>query len=81
MRKALLPLFGAGQATTMTIAWALRRVVLHKLMEEFLTGELEANTDVTILRAGALLLQLVTGPENDRFVLIRRKWQIPPCAL
>jgi CRISPR-associated exonuclease Cas4 len=47
-------------------AGALRGVVLHKLMEEFLTGELEANTDATILRAGALLLQLVTGPENDR---------------
>jgi CRISPR-associated exonuclease Cas4 len=47
-------------------AGALRGVVLHKLMEEFLTGELESNTDAAILRAGALLLQLVSGAENDQ---------------
>jgi ATP-dependent exoDNAse (exonuclease V) beta subunit len=42
-------------------AGAVRGIILHKLMEELLTGELEANTDATVSRAGTLLLQLLAG--------------------
>ena len=47
-------------------AGAVRGIILHKLMEEFLTGELEANTDATVSRAGALLLQLLAGVEYEQ---------------
>lgn len=39
---------------------ALRGIVLHKLMEEFLTGELEAQEGLVTSRAKELLVQLLT---------------------
>ncbi|MDF2119240.1 UvrD-helicase domain-containing protein [Roseiarcaceae bacterium H3SJ34-1] len=47
-------------------AGALRGIVLHKLMEEFLTGELGTETDAVVRRAGALLMQLVFNAEHDQ---------------
>jgi ATP-dependent exoDNAse (exonuclease V) beta subunit len=46
-------------------AGAVRGIVLHKLMEEFLTGELDADVAVTIARAQELLGQLLTD-QNDK---------------
>ena len=46
-------------------AGAVRGIVLHKLMEEFLTGELDADVAVTVARAQELLRQLLTD-ENDK---------------
>lgn len=44
---------------------ALRGTVLHKLMEELLTGELAADEGVAASRAHALLGQLLTDVEQD----------------
>ena len=46
-------------------AGAVRGIVLHKLMEEFLTGELDADVTVTVARAQELLEQLLTD-QNDK---------------
>lgn len=46
-------------------AGAVRGIVHHKLMEEFLTGELEADMAVTVARAQELLGQLLTD-QNDK---------------
>jgi CRISPR-associated exonuclease Cas4 len=46
-------------------AGALRGIVLHKLMEEFLTGELDADVAGTVARAQELLGQLLTD-QNDK---------------
>jgi ATP-dependent exoDNAse (exonuclease V) beta subunit len=46
-------------------AGAVRGIVLHKLMEEFLTGELDADVAVTVARAQELLEQLLTD-QNDK---------------
>lgn len=43
---------------------ALRGIVLHKLMEEFLTGELEVADEAAVSRAQDLLDQLLTN-DND----------------
>ncbi|WP_431015483.1 UvrD-helicase domain-containing protein [Bradyrhizobium pachyrhizi] len=47
-------------------AGALRGVVLHKLMEEFLTGELEEDQEAAISRAQILLLQLQAETDGQR---------------
>ena len=44
---------------------ALRGIVLHKLMEEFLIAELEDNEGAAVLRAQDLLGQLLTDAEED----------------
>ncbi len=44
-------------------AGALRGIVLHKLMEEFLTGELRSEERPAISRAEELLAQLLTDPD------------------
>jgi hypothetical protein len=46
-------------------AGAVRGIVLHKLMEEFLTGELDADVAVTVARAQELLGELLTD-QNDK---------------
>jgi ATP-dependent exoDNAse (exonuclease V) beta subunit len=43
---------------------ALRGIVLHKLMEEFLTGELEAQERLVAARAEELLVQLLTDADE-----------------
>jgi ATP-dependent exoDNAse (exonuclease V) beta subunit len=43
---------------------ALRGIVLHKLMEEFLTGELEAQERLVASRAKELLVQLLTNADE-----------------
>jgi ATP-dependent exoDNAse (exonuclease V) beta subunit len=43
---------------------ALRGVILHKLMEEFLTGELEVDKRATVSRAHDLLSQLLTDDDK-----------------
>ena len=45
-------------------AGSLRGTILHKLMEELLTGELLPSEDEALPRASELLAQLVTAPEN-----------------
>jgi CRISPR-associated exonuclease Cas4 len=45
-------------------AGALRGIVLHKLMEEFLTGELEVDEREAVSRARALLAQLLTDTDE-----------------
>jgi CRISPR-associated exonuclease Cas4 len=47
-------------------AGALRGVLLHKLMEELLTGELVNSTEVVTARADILLAQLVSGVDEER---------------
>jgi CRISPR-associated exonuclease Cas4 len=47
-------------------AGALRGIVLHKLMEEFLTGELEAEKAAAVSRAGELLSQLLTDGDDQQ---------------
>src|SRR5882724_3041671 len=46
-------------------AGALRGIVLHKLMEEFLTGELDADEAVAVARAQELLGQLLTDADDE----------------
>lgn len=46
-------------------AGALRGIVLHKLMEEFLTGELNAGEEATVARAQELLGQLQTDADDE----------------
>jgi len=48
-------------------AGALRGIVLHKLMEEFLTGELGAQEDLVASRAEELLTQLLTN-EDEKYI-------------
>ncbi|MDA9419307.1 hypothetical protein XI04_03890 [Bradyrhizobium sp. CCBAU 11430] len=43
---------------------ALRGIVLHKLMEEFLTGELEVQERLVAFRAEELLVQLLTDADE-----------------
>src|SRR4051794_23302065 len=43
---------------------ALRGIVLHKLMEEFLTGDLEVQERLVVCRAEELLEQLLTDPDE-----------------
>jgi CRISPR-associated exonuclease Cas4 len=47
-------------------AGALRGIILHKLMEELLTGELLTNKEAAAARADVLLSQLVSGVDNER---------------
>ncbi len=47
-------------------AGARRGVILHKLMEELLTGELADELAASIARADFLLAQLTPGTEDDR---------------
>lgn len=47
-------------------AGALRGIVLHKLMEEFLTGELEVNEGAVVSRAQDLLAQLIMDAEQEK---------------
>jgi ATP-dependent exoDNAse (exonuclease V) beta subunit len=47
-------------------AGALRGIILHKLMEELLTGELLTNKEAAATRADVLLSQLVSGVDNER---------------
>jgi len=69
-------------------AGAVRGVVLHKLMEEFLTGELDAHVAVAIARAQELLGQLLTdhndkGPHPDPTEMARcalRVLELPEIA-
>ena len=58
---------------------ALRGTVLHKLMEEFLTGELEADERAAASRARELLAQLLTDADEDEPRPIRPKWRDAPC--
>jgi len=44
---------------------ALRGIILHKLMEECLTGELWATEDAAVSRAQELLLQLTTDADTE----------------
>lgn len=46
-------------------AGARRGVILHKLMEEFLTGELAEELDASVSRARALLDQLISAVDGD----------------
>lgn len=46
-------------------AGARRGVVLHKLMEELLTGELEGDLDASVSRARELLDQLISDGDDD----------------
>jgi CRISPR-associated exonuclease Cas4 len=46
-------------------AGALRGIILHKLMEEFLTGELLSNKEAAAARADVLLSQLISGVGNE----------------
>jgi CRISPR-associated exonuclease Cas4 len=46
-------------------AGALRGIVLHKLMEEFLTGELNADEEAAVARAQELLGQLQTDADDE----------------
>ena len=54
-----------GQTVEVTGAGALRGIVLHKLMEEFLTGELATEGEAVVARARALLGQLVTETDEE----------------
>jgi CRISPR-associated exonuclease Cas4 len=47
-------------------AGALRGIILHKLMEEFLTGELETSNAAVASRAATLLLELDQGLDQER---------------
>ncbi|WP_316168687.1 MULTISPECIES: UvrD-helicase domain-containing protein [unclassified Bradyrhizobium] len=47
-----------AEQTAIVGAGALRGIILHKLMEEFLTGELEEDEQAAVSRAQALLRQL-----------------------
>jgi len=47
-------------------AGALRGIILHKLMEEFMTGELLTNKESAAARSDVLLSQLVSGVDNER---------------
>jgi ATP-dependent exoDNAse (exonuclease V) beta subunit len=51
---------------------AMRGVVLHKLMEELLTGELAGNEDEVTARVGALLLQLQMGRDHGQVLEMAR---------
>jgi ATP-dependent exoDNAse (exonuclease V) beta subunit len=44
----------------------LRGIVLHKLLEEFLTGELDVNEGAAVSRAQELLGQLLTDAEEEK---------------
>jgi ATP-dependent exoDNAse (exonuclease V) beta subunit len=46
-------------------AGALRGIILHKLLEEFLTGELLTNKEAAAARADMLLSQLVSSVNNE----------------
>jgi CRISPR-associated exonuclease Cas4 len=66
-------------------AGATRGVILHKLMEELLTGELSESDDELAARAGALLLQLPVGREDGQIPpdpiemakTAQRTWRLP----
>lgn len=58
---------------------ALRGIVLHKLMEEFLTGELEAPERLVASRAEELLVQLLT--DIDEKVTRPDPTEMARCAL
>ncbi len=64
-------------------AGATRGVILHKLMEELLTGELSESDDELAARAGVLLLQLPVGDGQippDRIEMAKtaqRTWRLP----
>jgi CRISPR-associated exonuclease Cas4 len=58
----------------------LRGVVLHKLMEEFATGELAGAIDVVRLRAALLLDQLMIPGCWMRPGRMPRNWRPRPCA-
>jgi CRISPR-associated exonuclease Cas4 len=47
-------------------AGAVRGVILHKLMEELLTGEVHEHNEAVVARAEVLLLQLMGSVEADR---------------
>jgi hypothetical protein len=47
-------------------AGARRGVILHKIIEELLTGELAEDLDASVARARELLNQLTSGAEDDR---------------
>jgi ATP-dependent exoDNAse (exonuclease V) beta subunit len=47
-------------------AGARRGVILHKIIEELLTGELAEGLDASVARARELLNQLTSGAEDDR---------------
>jgi ATP-dependent exoDNAse (exonuclease V) beta subunit len=47
-------------------AGALRGVILHKLLEEFLNGELPTNLEAATTRANVLLLHLVSGGNEGK---------------
>ncbi len=53
-----------AEQTEVVGAGALRGIVLHKLMEEFLTGELEDEERLVASRAEELLVQLLTDPDD-----------------
>lgn len=53
-------------AVTVVGAGRLRGVVLHKLMEEFLTGELADSEAAAVARAGELLEEVVGVGESER---------------
>lgn len=47
-------------------AGAARGIILHKLIEELLTGELPSNKEAAAVRAGVLLSQLVSAADDVR---------------
>ena len=55
-----------GERVEAVGAGAMRGVILHKLMEELLTGELSENAGEVLTRASALLFQLRTGSEDEQ---------------
>jgi CRISPR-associated exonuclease Cas4 len=57
-----------GERIEVVGAGAMRGVILHKLMEELLTGELSENAGEVLTRAGALLFQLRTGNEDEQIL-------------
>jgi ATP-dependent exoDNAse (exonuclease V) beta subunit len=47
-------------------AGAVRGIILHKLMEELLTGEVPEHNEAVVERAGVLLSQLIGSVEGER---------------
>jgi CRISPR-associated exonuclease Cas4 len=70
------------------VGGSLRGVILHKLMEEFATGELAAAVDVVRRRAGLLLNQLMIPGDEDAprpdaeelAATALRTWSLPEVA-
>ncbi|EGP10356.1 exodeoxyribonuclease V beta chain [Bradyrhizobiaceae bacterium SG-6C] len=60
-------------------AGRLRGIILHKLMEEFLTGELKEDEGAAVSRAKHLLLQLLT--ETDGRQQLPDRTEMARCAL